>query len=188
MALFFPALSLYTEYALSQLTSIFRRIGPEKGVIHMATGAVDNALWDMYARSRNKPVWKLVVDMSPVRSLLPSSCPRAQIRLHLSPFFQEELVASTTFRYITDAITPKEALEIAKRNAATKAEREARVRQTGYPAYVTSAGWMGYDDEKIRRLTLEAIQNGFNHFKVRACALFFLVASPARNLTQSTGR
>lgn len=119
------------------------RIGPEKGVIHIATGAVDNALWDMYARSRNKPLWKLVVDMSP-----------------------EELVSAAAFRYITDAITPAEALEMLKSRAATKAEREARVRQTGYPAYVTSAGWLGYDDEKVKRLTKEALDAGFNHFKV----------------------
>ncbi|KIM19361.1 hypothetical protein M408DRAFT_235207 [Serendipita vermifera MAFF 305830] len=124
-----------------------RWIGPEKGVIHIATGAVDNALWDMYARARNKPLWKLVVDMSP-----------------------GELVSAATFRYITDAITPAEALEMLKSRAATKGEREARVRETGYPAYVTSAGWLGYDDEKVRRLTKEALDAGFNHFKMKVGA------------------
>jgi L-fuconate dehydratase len=97
-----------------------RWIGPEKGVIHIATGAVDNALWDLYARARKKPLWKLLVDMSP-----------------------EELVKSATFRYITDAITPDEALAILKVKETTKNEREAIVRDQGYPAYVTSAGWLG---------------------------------------------
>jgi len=84
-----------------------RWIGPEKGVIHIASGAVDNAVWDLYARARNKPLWKLVVDMSP-----------------------EELVRSTAFRYITDAITPEEALAMLKEKEAGKKEREAKVRET----------------------------------------------------------
>ena len=97
-----------------------RWIGPEKGVVHIATSAVNNAVWDLYARSRNKPLWKLVVDFSP-----------------------EELVRSTTFRYITDALTREEALEILEEKVSGKAEREATVKGDGYPAYVTSAGWMG---------------------------------------------
>ncbi|KAI0249944.1 enolase C-terminal domain-like protein [Lactifluus subvellereus] len=121
-----------------------RWIGPEKGVIHIATGAVDNALWDLYARARQKPLWKLLVDMS-----------------------SEELVKSATFRYITDAITPGEALAILKAREATRKEREAIVREQGYPAYVTSAGWLGYSDDKIARLTKEAVQAGFNHFKMK---------------------
>ncbi|KAH8084305.1 enolase C-terminal domain-like protein, partial [Cristinia sonorae] len=124
-----------------------RWIGPEKGVIHIALGAVNNALWDMYARSRKKPLWKLIVDMTP-----------------------EELVASTAFRYISDAITKEEALTMLKEKASTKAEREARVREVGYPAYVTSAGWLGYSDEKVARLTKEAVQAGFNHFKMKVGA------------------
>ncbi|PCH39452.1 enolase C-terminal domain-like protein [Wolfiporia cocos MD-104 SS10] len=124
-----------------------RWIGPEKGVIHIALGAVDNALWDMYARSRNKPLWKLVVDFTP-----------------------EELVNATAFRYITDALTREEALEMLKAKASTKAEREARVRELGYPAYVTSAGWLGYTDEKVARLTREAVEAGFNHFKMKVGA------------------
>ncbi|KAI9460262.1 enolase C-terminal domain-like protein [Lactarius psammicola] len=122
--------------------SQLRWIGPEKGVIHIATGAVDNALWDLYARARGKPLWKLLVDMSP-----------------------EELVKSATFRYITDAITPDEALTILKAKEATKNEREDII-----PAYVTSAGWLGYSDEKITRLTREAVQAGFNHFKMKVGA------------------
>ncbi|PSS36945.1 hypothetical protein PHLCEN_2v1161 [Hermanssonia centrifuga] len=124
-----------------------RWIGPEKGVIHIALGAVNNALWDMYARSRRKPLWKLVVDMSP-----------------------EELVNSAAFRYISDAITKEEALEMLKAKAVSKAEREAHVRQVGYPAYVTSAGWLGYSDEKVARLTKEAVAAGFNHFKMKVGA------------------
>ncbi|KAF7980524.1 hypothetical protein HWV62_37647 [Athelia sp. TMB] len=124
-----------------------RWIGPEKGVIHIATGAVDNALWDMFARSQQKPLWKLITDMSPA-----------------------ELVRSTTFRYITDAITPTEALELLEKKASGKSAREKEVTTRGYPAYVTSAGWLGYSDEKIARLTKEAIDHGFNHFKMKVGA------------------
>ncbi|EIW78694.1 enolase C-terminal domain-like protein [Coniophora puteana RWD-64-598 SS2] len=124
-----------------------RWIGPEKGVVHIAAGAVNNALWDMFARSRNKPLWKLVVDMTP-----------------------EELVSATAFRYITDALTKEEALAMLKAKEATKAAREAHVREVGYPAYVTSAGWLGYSDEKVARLTKEAVAAGFNHFKMKVGA------------------
>ncbi|KAJ3770171.1 enolase C-terminal domain-like protein [Lentinula raphanica] len=124
-----------------------RWIGPEKGVIHIATGSVSNALWDMYARSRKKPLWKLLVDFSP-----------------------EELVRSAAWRYISDAITKEEALEMLKKLESTKAEREAIVREIGYPAYVTSAGWLGYSDEKVARLTKEAVAMGFNHFKMKVGA------------------
>ncbi|KAG9044529.1 hypothetical protein FS837_007984 [Tulasnella sp. UAMH 9824] len=121
-----------------------RWLGPEKGVIHIASGAVNNAVWDLYAKSRKKPLWKLVSDMSP-----------------------EEIVNSTAFRYISDAITREEAVAMLKSREAGKAEREAKVRQLGYPAYVTSAGWLGYDDEKVARLTKEAVAAGFNHFKMK---------------------
>ncbi|KAJ7432176.1 enolase C-terminal domain-like protein [Mycena galericulata] len=124
-----------------------RWIGPEKGVIHIASGAVNNALWDMYARSRNKPLWKLVVDFTP-----------------------EELVNSAAFRYISDAITKEEALAMLKEKEAGKKEREEKVRELGYPAYVTSAGWLGYTDEKVARLTQEAVTAGFNHFKMKVGA------------------
>jgi len=124
-----------------------RWIGPEKGVIHIATGAVNNAIWDMFARKRQKPLWKLIVDMSP-----------------------EELVRSTTFRYITDVITPEEALKMLKANESGKEEREQKVRDIGYPAYVTSAGWLAYPDDKVARLTKEALAHGFNHFKIKVGA------------------
>ncbi|KAF8068680.1 enolase C-terminal domain-like protein [Lyophyllum atratum] len=124
-----------------------RWIGPEKGVIHIASGAVNNAIWDMYARSRKKPLWKLLVDFTP-----------------------EELVQSAAFRYISDAITKEEALAMLKEKEAGKKEREAKVRELGYPAYVTSAGWLGYTDEKVARLTKEAVAQGFNHFKMKVGA------------------
>lgn len=124
-----------------------RWIGPEKGVIHIASGAVNNAVWDMYARSRKKPLWKLVVDFTP-----------------------EELVKSAAWRYISDAITKEEALAMVKEKASTKQDREAKVQALGYPAYVTSAGWLGYSDEKVARLTKEAVLAGFNHFKMKVGA------------------
>ncbi|KAK9898531.1 mandelate racemase/muconate lactonizing enzyme [Cystobasidium minutum MCA 4210] len=121
-----------------------RWIGPEKGVIALATGSVSNALWDMFARARGKPLWKLICDFTP-----------------------EEFVQSTAFRYISDAITKEEALELLKSREATKQERTEKVLQQGYPAYTTSVGWAGYDDDKVVRLTKEAIDQGFNHFKVK---------------------
>jgi len=124
-----------------------RWIGPEKGVVHIAFAAVSNALWDMFARARGKPLWKLVVDMTP-----------------------EELVDATAFRYITDAITRDEAVALLKAKQAGKKDREAKVRELGYPAYVTSAGWLGYSDEKVARLTKEAVAAGFNHFKMKVGA------------------
>ncbi|KAG8968991.1 hypothetical protein FRC03_005257 [Tulasnella sp. 419] len=126
-----------------------RWIGPEKGVIHLATAAVDNAIWDLFAKSRGKPLWKLIADMSP-----------------------EEFVRSTTFRYISDVITPEEALQMLREKESGKAEREELVRQIGYPAYITSAGWLRYDDAKVARLTKEAIASGFTHFKMKVGADF----------------
>ncbi|KAG1876189.1 enolase C-terminal domain-like protein [Suillus subluteus] len=129
--------------------SQLRWIGPEKGVIHLATAAVNNALWDMFARARGKPLWKLIVDMTP-----------------------EELVNATAFRYITDVLTREEALAMLTAKEAGKREREALVTEVGYPAYITSAGWLGYSDEKVSHLTKEAIASGFNHFKMKVGADF----------------
>src|SRR5580698_3714284 len=122
--------------------SQLRWIGPDKGAIHLATAAIVNAVWDLWAKTEKKPVWKLLVDMSP-----------------------EELVRCLDFRYVTDALTPGEALAILRRHAATKAERVAEMLAEGYPAYTTSAGWLGYDDEKIRRLAREGVAQGWTHFK-----------------------
>lgn len=124
--------------------SQLRWIGPEKGAIHLATAAAVNAVWDLYAKTEGKPLWKLLVDLTP-----------------------EELVRCIDFRYITDAITPDEAFELLQRLAPTKAVREAEMRERGYPAYTTSAGWLGYSDDKLRRLCREAIAGGWNHLKIK---------------------
>jgi L-fuconate dehydratase len=127
--------------------SQLRWIGPEKGAIHLATAAVVNAVWDLFAKSADKPLWKLLVDMSP-----------------------EELVALIDFRYITDALSPERALERLRSLAATRADREAELRRDGYPAYTTSVGWLGYPDDKIRRLCREALAEGWTRFKVKVGA------------------
>ena len=124
--------------------SQLRWLGPEKGVIHLATGAVVNAVWDLYAKSEGKPLWKLLADMTP-----------------------EQLVACVDFTYITDAITPAEALAMLKKNEAGKQARIAQLKEKGYPAYTTSAGWLGYSDEKMRRLCREAKAEGFTHLKMK---------------------
>jgi len=124
--------------------SQLRWVGPEKGVIHLATAAVVNAVWDLYAKAEGKPLWKLLANMSP-----------------------EELVRCIDFRYITDAITPEEALNLLQEKAPTKSAREAEMRQTGYPAYTTSAGWLGYSDDKIRALCREALAAGWTDFKIK---------------------
>jgi L-fuconate dehydratase len=121
-----------------------RWVGPEKGVLHLATAAVVNAVWDLWAKAEGKPLWKLLADMSP-----------------------EEIVRCVDFRYLTDALTPDEALGILRRNAVTRARREAEMRRDGYPAYTTSAGWLGYSDEKIRRLCREGMADGWSHFKIK---------------------
>ncbi len=124
--------------------SQLRWIGPDKGVMHLATGAVVNAVWDLMAKQAGKPLWQFVADMSP-----------------------DELVSIIDFRYLTDAITPSEALEIFRRAEPGKAERTARLRAEGYPCYTTSAGWLGYADDKIRRLAEEAVAAGFTHIKMK---------------------
>jgi len=121
-----------------------RWLGPEKGVIHLAAGAIVNAVWDLYARSEGKPVWKLLVDMTP-----------------------EQVVSCVPFRHITDALTPEEATEILRRHEPTKTAREMEMRDQGYPAYTTSAGWLGYADEKVRQLVREGIREGWSHFKMK---------------------
>ncbi|WP_437736308.1 L-fuconate dehydratase [Sorangium sp. So ce1335] len=127
--------------------SQLRWVGPEKGILHLATAAVVNAAWDLWAKTAGKPLWKLLVDMTP-----------------------EELVRCVSFRYITDVLSPEEALEILRRNAPTRAAREDEMRQHGFPAYTTSAGWIGYSDDKLRQLCREALARGFSHFKIKVGA------------------
>jgi L-fuconate dehydratase len=127
--------------------SQLRWIGPEKGVIHLATAAVVNAVWDLWAKHERKPLWKLLVDM-------PS----------------EEIVRAIDFRYLTDAVTPDDALAILRPLESTRADREAEILRDGFPAYTTSVGWLGYSDDKIRRLSAEALAGGWTAFKMKVGA------------------
>ena len=123
----------------------FRWLGPEKGVIHLATGALINAVWDLYARAESKPLWQLLVDMEPI-----------------------QLLKAVDFRYIDDAVSPQEALEIlGEARSKGKPERLALLQQHGYPAYTTSVGWFGYSEEKIRCLSHRALAEGWTHFKLK---------------------
>ena len=124
--------------------SQLRWIGPDKGAMHLATGAVVNAVWDLLAKRAKKPVWRYVADMSPA-----------------------QLVSIIDFRYLTDAITPEEALAIFEKAQAGKAERIRELEANGYPCYTTSAGWLGYSNEKLTRLATEAVDAGFNHIKMK---------------------
>ncbi len=124
--------------------SQLRWLGPDKGVIHLATGALVNAVWDLYAKVEGKPLWKLLADMSP-----------------------EELVACVDFTYIEDAISREEAIALLSKLEATKQERIDYLLKKGYPAYTTSAGWLGYSEEKMRRLCREAKAEGWTHLKMK---------------------
>ncbi|MGW0790763.1 L-fuconate dehydratase [Streptomyces sp. NPDC002911] len=127
--------------------SQLRWLGPEKGVMHMAAGAVVNAAWDLAARLAGKPVWQFLAEMSP-----------------------EELVSLVDFRYLTDALTPQEALDILRAVEPGRAERTERLLAEGYPAYTTSPGWLGYDDDKLVRLAEEAVADGFTQIKLKVGA------------------
>ena len=124
--------------------SQLRWVGPDKGVLHLATGAVVNAVWDLWSKSENKPVWRLVYDMSP-----------------------EELVNLIDFRYLTDALKPEEALRILEASSERKEARLVTLLDEGYPCYNTSAGWLGYSDEKLYDLCLKAKKSGFSHLKFK---------------------
>ena len=127
--------------------SQLRWLGPEKGVMHMAIGAVVNALWDLKAKRAGMPLWQLLARMTP-----------------------EEIVGLVDFRYLTNALTPDEALEILRGAEAGRSEREAALLADGYPAYTTSPGWLGYSDEKLTRLCREAIADGFPQIKLKVGA------------------
>ncbi|KAL2012804.1 hypothetical protein VTN00DRAFT_329 [Thermoascus crustaceus] len=125
--------------------SQLRWIGPEKGVIHLALGSVVNALWDLWAKTLNKPVWRIVAEMTP-----------------------EEVVRCIDFRYITDALTPEEAIALLKEVEPGKEERiKEAERNKAVPAYTTSAGWIGYSEEKLRQLLDESVKLGYKHFKLK---------------------
>jgi L-fuconate dehydratase len=124
--------------------SQLRWLGPEKGVMHMAVGAVVNALWDLKAKRAGLPLWELLAAMSP-----------------------EELVALVDFRYLTDALTPDGALQILRAAEPGRAARRAELRAAGYPAYTTTPGWLGYDDQKLARLCREAVEQGFAQIKLK---------------------
>jgi L-fuconate dehydratase len=130
-------------YSMTEDSQI-RWLGPEKGVVHLAAGAVVNAVWDLYAKTESKPLWKLLAEM-------PS----------------KEIISAVPFRYLTDVILPTEALEILRRQESTRFERAVKIIENGYPAYTTSAGWLGYSDEKIRHLLGQAISEGWTHFKMK---------------------
>ena len=121
-----------------------RWLGPEKGVIHLATAAVVNAVWDLYAKLEGKPLWKLLADMTP-----------------------EQIVACVDFRYIEDAFTPDEALELLRRQPATRRERERELLAEGFPAYTTSAGWLGYAEDTLAELAARRSPPGFTHLKLK---------------------
>lgn len=124
-----------------------RWVGPEKGVVHLATSALVNAIWDLWAKKEGKPVWKLLVDMEP-----------------------EALVRCIDFTYITDVLTPQEALAILRRARTSRAGREHEMLKLGFPGYTTAAGWLGYSEEKMRRLAREAVAAGWTHLKQKVGA------------------
>jgi L-fuconate dehydratase len=124
-----------------------RWLGPEKGVMHMAIGAVVNAAWDLAAKRAGKPVWQFLAELPP-----------------------EDLVTMVDYRYLTDALTPAESLEILRRAEPGRAERAAFLRSSGYPAYTTTPGWLGYSDEKLQRLAQEAVTDGFSQIKLKVGA------------------
>ncbi len=124
--------------------SQLRWIGPDKGAIHLATAAIVNAVWDLWAKAEGKALWRLVAEMSP-----------------------EALVRCVDFRYITDVLTPAEAVALLRAIEPGKAARIAEMERVGYPAYTTSAGWLGYSDDKLRSLCQEGVAEGWTHLKIK---------------------
>jgi L-fuconate dehydratase len=127
--------------------SQLRWLGPEKGVMHMAIGAVINAVWDLAAKRAGKPLWQLLADADP-----------------------EWLASQVDYRYLTDALTYDDAIDLFRRGKEGAAERAAQLRERGYPAYTTSPGWLGYSDEKLTRLAKQAVADGFTQIKLKVGA------------------
>jgi L-fuconate dehydratase len=156
-------------YRMLQSDSQLRWLGPEKGVVHLALAAVMNAVWDLAARRAGKPLWRFVADLDPVA-----------------------LVDTMDLSYLSDVLTREEALAMLRALQPTKGERLAVLEKSGYPCYTTSAGWLGYSDEKLRRLCQEAVDEGYNHVKLkvganldddlRRCAIAREVIGPDRHL------
>jgi L-fuconate dehydratase len=138
---------LGSVYRFLQSDSQLRWLGPEKGVEHLALAAVMNAMWDLAARVAGKPLWRLLTDMTP-----------------------EQLVDAADLRYLSDALTREEAIGILTELAPTRDKRIAELTVSGYPCYTTSAGWLGYSDEKLRRLLQEAVDEGYRHVKLKVGA------------------
>ena len=124
--------------------SQLRWLGPEKGVMHMGIGAVVNAVWDLYAKREGVPLWQLLSNLSP-----------------------QQIVDLVDFRHLTDQLTPGEALAILTHAREGREQRRRELLERGYPAYTTSAGWLGYSDEKVTRLVGEALEAGFTHLKIK---------------------
>jgi L-fuconate dehydratase len=124
--------------------SQMRWVGPEKGVIHLASAAIINAIWDLYSKAMKKPVWQVLADMSP-----------------------EDTVKLVDWTYLSDALDPVEALERLQEKFSGRVERTKHMMSNGYPAYTTSAGWLGYPDDKMRQLCADALAEGWSHFKMK---------------------
>lgn len=141
------------EALMAEPVSLYRRItgdsqlrwtGPEKGVVHLAAAAVINAVWDLWARSRQQPLWKLIAEMSP-----------------------EQFVSCVDFRYLSQCLTPTQALELLQQREAGKLDRVEQLLDSGYPSYTTSAGWLGYSDDELRGKCEDLKARGWHHFKIK---------------------
>ncbi|CAG9246814.1 L-fuconate dehydratase [Burkholderia diffusa] len=141
-----------------------RWVGPEKGVVHLATAALINAIWDLWAKTARKPVWKFLVDMPP-----------------------EQLVNCIDFTYIDDVLTRDEAVAMLRRAAPGKAQREREMREHGFPGYTTAAGWLGYSEDKMRALARAAVADGWTHLKQKVGADLEQDVRRARILREELG-
>lgn len=124
-----------------------RWLGPDKGVEHLAMAAVMNAVWDLAARAAGKPLWRLLAEMAP-----------------------EELVDTLDLSYLSDALTRDEAIALLAETVPTRAQRIEDLERTGIPCYTTSAGWLGYSDDKLRQLAVQAVTDGYRHIKLKVGA------------------
>ena len=133
-----------------------RWLGPHKGVIHLALASITNACFDLWAKTRRVPLWKLLLDLS-----------------------AEEVVRLLDLSYLEDVLSEQDALELLREQVVSRPEREP-ILQTGYPGYDTSVGWMAYDDDKVRELTARAMGAGFRAFKLKVGS-----AVPERDLRRA---